>query len=431
MKKLLLFALITTVITSCSQKTIELPLIYKDGYGPFLPHVTGLSPYSNNHIIQLKVEGVPQDWKNAKIGHITMNRYQEVYQNFLLDNVSEEYYKNTQWAWHWTPDTLKLSKTPIKTSIAFVYEKEASGTYRMILDANNNLDFSDDKIFPPMPMSRITPNDSILKLNQIMITHESFLNNEVITVHTPIYISYPESIDMLFCNYPRYAVAKFKGEEFAISSNDFTDVSYDEINIVMLNDSLKQGKKANDSQDYLEEYIKIEGEIYKIEGVEIEKDVLVLEKVNTPEDQIYSTQVGFKSPLFKGEDFLSKDSLALEDFRGKYLYLDFWSLGCRPCIQELPHLKELYDKLDKSQFEFLGIVSNSNEDALKKMMDKHSVSWSNILSSKKNDINKLYEVIALPATILLDKEGRIIATDLRHKELEEKINQLTKSTPKN
>ena len=425
--KLLLFAaLIPLLNIGCSQTTIELPLIYKDGYGPFYSSQSRISAYSGGSWkgIELKTKGIPDDWKDAEVGGIQMNIHQTVYQNYLAGNVSEEWYTFLQEAWTWTPDTLTLSKEPIKSQIVFAYNKDILGNFSVIIDANNNLDFSDDKIFSPMTS---LPVDSIIKKEQIMITYERFLNNKVMEVSTPIVISYVKEVDMLMCNYPGYAVVKFKGEEFAICSDNFGNSDYENIGIIMLNDSLKQGKKAN-SRDFLSEYIKIDGETYKNKGVDLEKNVLVLEKMKLSNDEIYSTQVGFKAPLFTAENFITKNAISLEEYRGKYLYIDFWTLGCGPCIAEFPHLKELYDKMDKSQFEFLGIISGSRneEDNIKKMMNKHFISWPHIVSNKEINLTELYDVNRFPTTILLDKEGRVIAKDLRSRELESKIKELTK-----
>jgi len=383
-----LFVLLFFLPLISYSQTIELPLIHKDGYGPFPVGLGGISYWNDN---ESSNKGVPENWENIKFGGIGV----------------------------------------IHHSIDFVCGKDTSGNLKMIIDANNNYDFSDDKVFSPMSTTRTTLftmlNDSIVKENQIMVAYEEFLDNEVkIKVNAPIFICYLKERNMLLCNFPKHAVVKFKGEEFAICSNRFGGLSYEDISIIMLNDSLRQGKKANLQEHNLEEYIKIEGEIYKNKGVDIVKNVLVLEKVDTPEEQIFSTQVEFKSPLFKGENIVTKDSLSLEDFKGKYLYIDFWGLGCGPCIEELPHLEELYEKIDTSQFEFLGIVSGINEDAIKKIMDKHSVSWSHILSNKENNITKLYGVNSFPTTFLLDKEGRVIAKNLRSKELADKIKELTK-----
>ena len=426
-KLLLLFAIIVCK-TSSAQNTIELPLIYKDGYGPFTTSFSGLGPNSGGGWsgINLKVKGIPEEWKNAEVGAIKMDLKQIVYQNFLNGNLSEDFYKMLQQGWNWTPDTLKLSKIPIKANIAFAYEKDTLGAIKMVIDANNNLDFSDDQIL------NSTYSDSykseVVTEEAIDITYERFLNNKIERVTTPVFIFYSNHVDMFMHNFPRYAVAELNGEEIAICSNSFSDASYEDIEMVLLNDSLKLGKQAS-IEEHLEEYITIKGIKYRNKGVDLVKNILALEPVDTTStEQIYSSQLGFNAPLFKEESFITKDSIALEDYRGKYLYIDFWSLGCGPCIAEFPHLKEIYDTIDRAQIEFLGIVSSggSDEDAIKELMDKHSVNWPHIISNKEVDLVKLYNVNKYPTTLLIDKEGRIIAKDLRSKELEIKLKELLK-----
>ena len=428
---LLLFILITVSKSALAQNVIELPLTYKEGYGPFSPSSYGTMIFSDNHNnplkgVYLKSKGAPIEWGDAKFGQINLNLYQVVYQNFWSGNISNESYEMLRQKWSWTPDTLKLSKNTIRTSIAFVDAKDSSGTLRMIVDANNNLDFSDDKVFTPSftPPSNVTE----LKESSIVVTYDKFVNNEVIIGDSSRVVIYsPENSGAFMYNFPGYAVAELNGEEIAICSDDFFDQLYETIYMVVLTDTLKQGGRATQDQ-ILEEYITIKGKTYKSRGVDIERSVLVLEEVEVDEKQIYSSQIGFKAPLFKTENFITKDSVALEDFRGKYLYIDFWALWCGPCIAELPHLKKLYDKVDKSQIELLGVVVSSgrDEDRIEELMDKHSVNWTHVLSNKSLDLQKLYNVTGLPTTILLDRNGQIIAKDISSEELEKKLKELLK-----
>ena len=431
-KQLLLFILIVVSKSLFAQNTIELPLTYKEGYGPFPKSYLGAMIYSDNNDnpwkkTELKTQGVPKEWENAKFGHVTLNMYQSVYQDFLQGNISDSFYEVLQESWSWGPDTLKLSKKPIRTSIAFVRETDSLGNCKMIIDANNNLDFSDDKVFTP---SSIYPsNDTEAKELMIMVEYDKFVNGKVVTKKSPIVLIPQEKqhSGAVMHNFPEYAVAEFNGEEIAICSDDFCNPFYENITMVLLTDTLKHGGKA-EPKEILEDYLIIKGKRYKSKGIDPEKNVLVLEEVESDKDQIYSTQIGFKAPLFSTEDFITKDSIALEDFRGKYLYLDFWALWCGPCIAELPHLKKLYDKVDKSQIEFLGIVESTGNDEgkIKELIDKNSVNWTHIISNKKINITELYNVRSFPTTILLDKEGRVIAKNIRSEELEQKLKELLK-----
>ncbi|KKK49914.1 hypothetical protein LCGC14_3130250, partial [marine sediment metagenome] len=171
----------------------------------------------------------------------------------------------------------------------------------------------------------------------------------------------------------------------------------------------------------INEYLEIQGKLYKILGVSLYKNILTLEKTNLPKNQLYSTQVGFESFPFEGKDFETKSSISMNSLKGKYIFLDFWSVHCGPCIYEIPNLKQLYGKIDKSKFEIIGIVGNSTPDELEKMINQKSITWPQILSNDTNKIEEDYGIYKYPTTFLLNPQRTIIAKDLRGKELEDKV----------
>ena len=102
-------------------------------------------------------------------------------------------------------------------------------------------------------------------------------------------------------------------------------------------------------------------------------------------------------------------SYTLDDFKGKYLYLDFWDMGCKPCLEEfavIPQLKNLYgDKIDNVTFVTV-CISRLSKRKLEKFAQKHGMSELNlILDSAKSD--PCYDVTVLPTYMLIDPKGRI------------------------
>ncbi|MDR3227094.1 MAG: TlpA family protein disulfide reductase [Prevotellaceae bacterium] len=434
MKKILLIVCALGLISSCTQKnTIEIPFSVQNGYGVFKSAFGGISPDSEDENNQwkktyLQVSGIPDEWTDAKKGHININIYQDVYQNYLQGNITQEWYDELQKSWNWTPDTLNLSKKPLKNKVAFAFGKDATGKIQMIVDANNNLDFSDDAMFTPLELDLVDNSknkDSLMQHNSIMVTYERLSDNQIVQEKVPLCIVYAPQYGLFMCNFSQYIVAAFDGMELAINSNDFINLSYSKTGIILVDDSLKNGGKVERENTISEnEYLTLNEKIYKYKGVNTNKNVVILEKTNLPQNQLHATQIGFKTIPFEGYDFKTKTKISLDNYKGKYLFIDFWAVWCSPCIQELPNLKILYDSLDKSKIEILGIVGDSKSEALDKMIEQYSITWAQILSDDENTITKKYRITGYPTTLLINPEGIIIAKNLRGKALENKINEL-------
>ena len=161
---------------------------------------------------------------------------------------------------------------------------------------------------------------------------------------------------------------------------------------------------------------------FVIIGVNTNKSTFVFEKIDS-----FSTQIGYKSYPFQGEEFTTKIPISSDSLKGKYVLLDFWATWCKPYIQEFPFLKELYANTDRTKFEIVGIVGgDSPPNTLTEVVERYELTWPQILSDETNNITKMYGVRGYPMVLLLDKDGFIIAKYLRGKALEEKILSLIK-----
>ena len=428
--KILLLILFSFIYTfSYSQRSsIELPINSKFGFGPFVPNMIGLQPYSktdNNpwEKTYLNVSGIPKNWKNVKIGDIETNKYQSVYQDYISGMITTQWYELLQKNWPWKPDTLRLSKKPIKSKIAFAYGVDENGETRMIIDSNNNLDFSDDNIITPIAYDILAnpaaDTDVLVKKYTVLVTYEKLFENKIIRDSVPLLVSFYKEMNMFLYNFPIHFTTNLQGTKIDICSDEFCSPSFNKsTKLALLNDSIEKKSTSNN------EYISIGNSLYLNKGVNPIKNVLILEKVETDQSRIESTKVGFKLISFKGVDFETKRMINSDSYLGKYLLIDFWGTWCNPCIHELPILKEIYGNIDKSKFEIIGIVVGSPVETLKVTMDKFLITWPQVISDSNNQISNSYGVQSYPTTYLIDPNGIIIAKNLRGIELKNKINEL-------
>ncbi|MEI9918449.1 MAG: TlpA disulfide reductase family protein [Bacteroidota bacterium] len=136
--------------------------------------------------------------------------------------------------------------------------------------------------------------------------------------------------------------------------------------------------------------------------------------------------IGATAPEFQLKN-LEGNTVDLKSYRGKYTLVDFWASWCGPCRQESPTLVRLYNSFKDSGFEILTVSIDTDETKWKNAIKKDGFTWQSVseLSGYAGPTSALYNISAIPSSFLLDKDGKIVAKNLRGKDLEKMLGELT------
>jgi thiol-disulfide isomerase/thioredoxin len=121
------------------------------------------------------------------------------------------------------------------------------------------------------------------------------------------------------------------------------------------------------------------------------------------------------------------DTIKLSSTRGKIVLLDFWAAWCTPCRQENPNLVKAYSLWHSKGFEIYQVSLDKTREAwLKGIQEDHLEKWVHVSDIKywNSVVVPLYKIDSIPANLLLDKDGRIIASNLRGEMLQIKLAEL-------
>ena len=144
-------------------------------------------------------------------------------------------------------------------------------------------------------------------------------------------------------------------------------------------------------------------------------------------EKMDNVQIGKQAPVFVQNDTAGKP-VSIEDFRGKYLLIDFWASWCSPCRAESPNLVAAYHKYKDKGFTILGVSLDRDKQRWLQAIADDKLNWTQVSDLKfwDNEASNLYAVSSIPSNFLLDPKGIIIAKDLRGDDLNDKLKEIFK-----
>ncbi len=151
-------------------------------------------------------------------------------------------------------------------------------------------------------------------------------------------------------------------------------------------------------------------------------------------DNLVSSRVGNHFKEVVGIDTSTGDTLRLSKYLGQdnYTLVDFWSSWCAPCRDEIPYLKNAYEKYSKRGLQVVSIAVWDTPEQHKAALAKLEISWPQIFDNSENsDATFNYGITGIPQILLIDPKGKIVHRNLRGEDILRKLEEVYPSKNKN
>jgi thiol-disulfide isomerase/thioredoxin len=309
-------------------------------------------------------------------------------------------------------DTSVLSKDFIKYRVG-VFSGIKGNIKTIILDANNNLDFSDDRVlkFDTAYQPKGNLRDFVDSLPTVEVKFEVFNGGKIQTKTKSVKVfpfskgySNTSKLDNYYVqNDYNVGVSNFYCFEMDKGRND--------VFIVTL-DSMKSRFLSRENHTYtIDEKFIANSNIYSIHKISRLKDTLFLKHWGKG-NYVEGHRKGMKAFPFC-QQTIENAPICLEKLRGKYVLLDFGGTWCKPCIASIPDLKKIRDGFTNNELEIISVAKDDNLGKVKEYIQRYEMNWThlqeaNSSSGDTNAMTTIFKVNVYPTTILIDKNGYII-----------------------
>jgi len=345
--------------------------------------------------------GIPTSLNEIKVYYKSLDNHQSLFQAYKAKKISKKNFDN-YYNW-WDVDSTLCTSDMIKNYTIIVTGIDSKQKKHYIIDSNNNYDISDDTIYPL--------DSNYQKREPHKIIYEAY-NSKYDKIKTDsTWISF--LIDKKGC---WVQFCEHRQTSFMFDSLTYNITLYPSrgIDVKYNNSSFFYIKEDRDTTKLLQnQYLKLGESYYKVSSSADGTRVNLKKTRNAL--KIGSTQIGLPPIAFSAVTLNGDSILFPNDFKGKYTLLDFWALGCSPCIYEMKkYYKTLYNDY-QDIFEIVG-VANNKPKSLKKFTKNNAINWITIPSKDAEEISNLYNVFQYPTLYLIDPSGNIIASgnDLRN-----------------
>ena len=440
-----------------SNNDLKIKMAYVEGFKPF-PRSQGIIAIEND-MSKFKVKN---NLENFIIKRFSVFPEHSKYQDLKNGLISEREF-NEIVKYHYL-DTNKIFKNNSRSIIHVLIGKSIKGKRIIIFDQNGDFDFTNDfeYVFEyPNPLMFTDGNDfydnSLVNkfvddsIPSVKVTGEGNYNNvkykkELLLKPNPYnsgaIVQYKRKIEQDFpikILFDEHLEGSFSIDNnkyhIALNNLGITYLSYSNKSywrIMLRKDDEKEfymGKKGEGLYKY-NDTIYLENRKYMVKSISLYGDEIILSHVGDVKNKIFGYFPDQFISDFYFKDF--KESIVnTKAINKQFLLIDFWGTWCKPCIEMLPKLEELYSKSDTSKIEFISIASENKitKDKFAEFLKTHNMKWKQILETEetKGKLSELFQVSIYPTFFLIDKDRKIVIKGNSETEFNELILYLSKN----
>jgi thiol-disulfide isomerase/thioredoxin len=309
----------------------------------------------------------------------------------------------------------------------------------VVVDANNNHDFSDDHLYTfPLPDKPLTREEKADRALAVQITPDPNKENTVVVGLDPFNYWHPfkptlsqdEQLDVLIV-FTEYMQAQTQIDDLPVEIDAKLDANLFQRDLGEKTEFLiryhdKANKPAWKNFSAYEDTLQINDKLYKLSR--IEHPNIFLKEIGVSVD---SSSVGSFLPIVQANSIKTNNAVSINDLiKGKYVFIDFWGSWCIPCVASIPKLKNFYENIqDRANVLMLGIASEDNEKgvkALRAIINSKKIEWKNLCligEERKITTSMLSKlnIQSFPTYLIVDKTGKIVYKNNNSKNTQEAI----------
>lgn len=427
MRKLLIVPLLILGCYAYGQSEITVKLNESES-GPFFKSRYIVSLDQND----IKAKTVPEGLNDYHLRSTRLHYDKQGLEN--LKEVLEEMPKDTE----------EYRMAEIGGFLKFLIGTDTANNIIVIPDVNNNLDFTDDRVFkfPNFETDEekkeyLESYDNRFVLGFNFYNGTGFEKDSVRAIIDPyvtgLTVGYPPDTDpniskyILAVSYQCYrmgeTVLQDKDYRVYVTASTRPDLSVRPT--IKVTETDKDTLTRRDTEYELGDDFHIDGHMYSFKAVSPGGKELTLEYKGYAE-RPEGREVGLYLPELEVTD-LDGNKHNLSEMKGKYLIMDFWGTWCNPCIKALPDFRALYHDFKDGNCVFVSVAANDKLEKVKKFVAENDMQWLQTLQEGEDiDLIKQLRVRIFPTVMIVDPEGRILYRDSSVAKAREVLEQAVK-----